>query len=105
MNEFISFFINTVKKFDQNLNLDIKYDLKTKDEEEYNLKLIEKKDSDIKKKHTSFGPHRDDVFFFWDQKQIKNHGSQGEHKLFLALLKITEQLFLSQKTQLKSKKN
>ena len=99
MNEFISFFINTVKKFDQNLNLDIKYDLKTQGEEEYNLKLIEKKDSDIKKKHTSFGPHRDDVFFFWDQKQIKNHGSQGEHKLFLALLKITEQFFLSQKTQ------
>ena len=98
MDEFVSFFLKTVKKFDENLNLDIKYDLKTQNEEEYNIKITEKSELDIKKRYTSLGPHRDDVFLFWDQKKIKNHGSQGEHKLFLALLKITECLFLTQKT-------
>ena len=34
----------------------------------------------------------------WDKKKIKNHGSQGEHKLFLALLKVSEHLFISKKT-------
>ena len=99
INEFIYFFIKVVNNFDKELNLEIKYDLKIKNEEDYRIKLIKKRTSDIKKKYTSFGPHRDDFLFFWDQKQIKNHGSQGEHKLFLALLKITEYLFLSEKTQ------
>ena len=35
----------------------------------------------------------------YDNQKIKNHGSQGEHKIFLALLKITEYIFLSNKTK------
>ena len=37
--------------------------------------------------------------FLWNKKPIRKQGSQGEHKLFLALLKITELLFLSKKTK------
>ena len=37
--------------------------------------------------------------FFWKNKIIRKHGSQGEHKLFLALLKITEYIYICKKTK------
>ena len=51
-------------------------------------KIKENRHLDLVKKYTSFGPHKDDVVFLWNNQKIKNHGSQGEHKIFLALLKM-----------------
>ena len=99
MNQFTLFFSDVVERFDKNLLLDIKYSLKTQKKEDYISALKKGRLDDIKRGYTSFGPHRDDVLFKWNKKKIKNHGSQGEHKLFLALLKISEHLFISQKTE------
>ena len=91
--------IQVVERFDKNLLLDIDYKLKTQTKEDYLSVLKKSRADDISRGYTSYGPHRDDVLFNWDKKKIKNHGSQGEHKLFLALLKISEHLFISQKTE------
>ena len=95
MDKFIIFFNEVVQKFDKNLILEIEYNLKNQKKENYEKTLKSGRANDIRKGYTSFGPHRDDVLFRWDKKKIKNHGSQGEHKLFLALLKISEHLFIS----------
>ena len=98
MNQFVHFFSKVVQKFDKNLLLDVTYNLKTQKKEDYIKVLKSSRVDDIKRGYTSFGPHRDDILFRWDKKKIKNHGSQGEHKLFLALLKVSEHLFISKKT-------
>ena len=99
INQFSQFFSEVVERFDKNLLLDINYKLKNQTKEDY-LKVLKKsRADDISRGYTSCGPHRDDILFNWDKKKIKNHGSQGEHKLFLALLKISEHLFISQKTE------
>ena len=49
-------------------------------------------------KRTSFGPHLDQYTFFWNDKNLRNFGSQGEHKIFLVLLKLTELNFIKEKT-------
>ena len=99
MNQFICFFFEVVQRFDKNLLLDINYNLKTQKKEDYIDALKNSRLDDIRRGYTSFGPHRDDVLFSWNKNKIKNHGSQGEHKLFLALLKISEHLFISKKTE------
>ena len=99
MNSFIDLFLKTVTNFDKKLILNIKYDLKIKTDKDFFKKIKENRDLDLAKKYTSFGPHKDDVVFLWNNQKIKNHGSQGEHKIFLALLKITEYIFLSNKTK------
>ena len=99
INQFINFFTEVVKKFDDNLLLEVQYVLNNKKTKHYKTILKNSRTDDIKKGYTSFGPHRDDILFKWDKKKIKNHGSQGEHKLFLALLKISEHLFISKKTK------
>ena len=99
MNQFVRFFSKVVQKFDNNLLLDINYNLKVQKKEDYIDALKNSRLDDIRRGYTSFGPHRDDVLFRWNKKKIKNHGSQGEHKLFLALLKISEHLFISKKTE------
>ena len=99
MNSFINLFLKTVIDFDEKLLLNVKYDLKIKVNKEFLKKIKENRDIDLAKKYTSFGPHKDDVVFLWNKQKIKNHGSQGEHKIFLALLKITEYIFLSNKTK------
>ena len=68
-------------------------------EENIIQKIKNNNKQDIKNGFTSYGPHRDEILFLWNKKGIRKHGSQGEHKLFLALLKITELLFLSKKTK------
>ena len=99
MNSFIDLFLKTITNFDKNLLLNIKYDLEIKTNKDFLKKIKENKHLDLAKKYTSFGPHKDDVVFLWNNQKIKNHGSQGEHKIFLALLKITEYMFLSNKTK------
>ena len=99
MDQFISFFTGVVQKFDKNLLLEIEYNFNNQKKENYRDTLRNGRFNDIKKGYTSFGPHRDDVLFIWGKKKIKNHGSQGEHKIFLALLKVSEHLFISKKTK------
>jgi len=92
-------FIKTAKSFDKNIEVDIKYKVKVKNKTEFKTKLLKSQKNDTKRGYTSFGPHRDELLFFWKNKAIRKHGSQGEHKIFLALLKITEHIYISKKTK------
>ena len=47
---------------------------------------------------TSKGPHKDKIEVFWENKNIRGHGSQGEHKIALILLKLTEMNLIKKKT-------
>ena len=92
-------FKKTAKNFDSKLEIDIKYKTKIKNKNEIISELYKNQKLDIKRGFTSFGPHRDEILFFWENKIIRKHGSQGEHKLFLVLLKITEYIYISKKTK------
>lgn len=52
------------------------------------------RDVERKRKTTQFGPHRDDLEFILENKNLKHFGSQGEKKIFLASLKKAEALFI-----------
>ena len=63
-------------------------------------KKIEKNiHKEIIMKTTLLGPHKDRISFLFKNKSLKKHASQGEHKVFLAILKITELLFINKKKQ------
>ena len=59
--------------------------------------MLKNKKKDIFLKRTSFGPHLDQYTFLWNGKNLRNFGSQGEHKIFLVLLKLTELNFIKEK--------
>jgi len=49
---------------------------------------------------TSIGPHRDDTTFLFNQRPLREFGSQGEHKIALVFIKIAElQLIQTEKKQ------
>ena len=54
--------------------------------EEYNKKL----DYDIKLCSTSIGPHKDDIEFFLGDKNLKFYGSQGQQRVAVLALKLSE---------------
>ena len=57
------------------------------------------KTKDIKYRTTTIGPHRDNVLFKLNNKDIRLFGSQGEHKIALVILKLAEVLFIKNKTK------
>ncbi|MER2494259.1 DNA replication/repair protein RecF [Catenovulum sediminis] len=60
---------------------------------DYALLLDNNLDMDIRRKSTSAGSHRDDIYFTLDEKPVKNILSRGESKRFvLALLLSAERL-------------
>jgi DNA replication and repair protein RecF len=97
--EFTGEFSHITKELDEKIKKRIIYKEKKTDREEILQQIKNNNTLDIKNGFTSYGPHRDDFLFLWNKKPIRKQGSQGEHKLFLALLKITELLFLSKKTK------
>lgn len=46
--------------------------------------------SDIKNKSTSIGPHRDDLEFYIGDLNLKNYGSQGQQRIAVLALKLSE---------------
>jgi len=53
--------------------------------------LLEKKlDKEIEREQTLIGPHRDEVVFFLDNFELRNYGSQGQHRLFALALKLAQ---------------
>ena len=98
---FKKIFKKTTKNFDKKISLKIKNNKKTFTKNEIIENLIKNEKKDIQRGNTSFGPHKDDFVFLWENKPIRKHGSQGENKLFLALLKITEHIYLYKRTKKK----
>lgn len=97
-NEFKKLFLQTSIRFDKKIDLKISYK-KKKETKNHILKEIQNKiKKDIILKTTSLGPHKDEFSFLFKNKDLKKQASQGENKLFLAVLKITELLFISRET-------
>ena len=86
-----SFFKEIIKKFNivqketktEEYQIDY-FNKKTYSTKEYREKLKENQEK------TSFGPHKDTVLFKIKEKELQEHGSQGEKKLLKYLLKLTE---------------
>lgn len=52
--------------------------------------LEENRERDIKYKSTSAGPHKDDILFFHEDKDIRIYGSQGQQRTVALSLKLAE---------------
>ncbi len=53
-------------------------------------KLKKSYNSEIKMKSTLYGPHKDDIEFYLNDKNIKNYGSQGQQRMTVLALKLSE---------------
>lgn len=69
----------------------IEIDLKDSNLKEYlKEEYIKKLDYDIKLCSTSIGPHKDDIEFFLGDKNLKYYGSQGQQRIAVLALKLSE---------------
>ena len=60
----------------------------------YQTKIKNSQKKDIALGRSTFGPHRDNIALVWNNRDLRNFGSQGEHKLSLVLLKLAELVFV-----------
>lgn len=56
----------------------------------FSKKLQEKRNIEIKKGITIIGPHRDDLTFYLNNKELKKFGSQGQQRTAVLALKLAE---------------
>ena len=87
-----------VSEYQKGLIINVLYMEKTYTKEEFEKKLKQTRERDCLLGSTSHGPHRDNIKIFWSGKDIREHGSQGEHKISLILLKLAEINSIKQKT-------
>ncbi|MDO4963113.1 MAG: DNA replication and repair protein RecF, partial [bacterium] len=74
-------------KYNPNINYDIfDSNLKFLLKNEYEGKI----NYDIKMSSTSMGPHKDDFEFYLNDKNLKLYGSQGQQRLAVLALKLSE---------------
>lgn len=60
--------------------------------------LIKNPEKDIFKQATSVGPHRDDLAFFIDGRNVQNFGSQGQQRTTALSLKLAEIELIKEET-------
>lgn len=70
----------------------------TKIREDYLAELKLKRSLDIIKGQTTLGPHRDDLLFRINNKEISTSASRGEIRSLLLAVKLTEIAYLEEKT-------
>ena len=87
-----------IKKYDESLIIRIITKKQKKDRDVYLEQLKETQLYDIKTGRTTFGPHRDNISFLLNKKNLRTYGSQGEHKICLVLLKLAEMCLVKEKT-------
>ena len=74
-------------KYKPSIELDIKDpNIKEKLKREYDKRL----DYDLKLLSTSIGPHKDDIEFYLNDKNLKYYGSQGQQRIAVLALKLSE---------------
>jgi len=98
MHQFKSTLGTVLNQFDRDIELEILYDPRQSNKEQYQNKLEKNINRDIVLGRTEHGPHRDNFIINWAGKNIKSYGSQGENKLCLILLKLAELFFVKEKT-------
>jgi len=97
-NEFKELFFETIKEYNSKIKISLEYKETKIDETIYKKKIKTNKERDFLLKRTTFGPHLDDFLFNWNNKPLRSHGSQGENKTFLILLKLTELKYIKKTT-------
>lgn len=58
--------------------------------EEYEHKFVKIKDREIERGMTLIGPHRDDILFFVNEKNVQTFGSQGQQRTTALAVKLAE---------------
>ena len=57
--------------------------------------LEENAEKEAEREQTIIGPHRDEVVFYLDDMELRNYGSQGQHRLFSMALKMAQLFYYS----------
>jgi len=57
-------------------------------------KLAASRKTDLQRSYTTIGPHRDDIDFLIEGKQVKSFGSQGQQRLVVLCLKFAQRNLL-----------
>lgn len=60
--------------------------------------LFNRRSRDIQRVGTTAGPHRDDLVFYLNEKEIAHFGSRGEARTLLLALKLAEIRYIEEKT-------
>ncbi len=63
---------------------------KNVDEENFEKNLLKNQEKDIKNTTTSVGPHRDDIAFLLNGKDLRKYGSQGQTKIASFACKLSQ---------------
>ncbi|MCC5942781.1 MAG: DNA replication/repair protein RecF [Balneolaceae bacterium] len=59
-------------------------------ENEFQKQIRENFEKEAERQQTMIGPHRDEVVFYLDDAELRNYGSQGQHRLFSMALKMAQ---------------
>lgn len=57
---------------------------------EFEEKINSSRQKDIKLKSTSYGPHKDDIYFYINDTDVRKYGSQGQQRTCALSLKLAE---------------
>ncbi|MFN4152953.1 MAG: DNA replication/repair protein RecF, partial [Candidatus Sericytochromatia bacterium] len=60
--------------------------------------LSKKRSAEIARGQSLYGPHRDDINFFINEKEAKTFGSQGQQRTLVLSLKLAEINYIKEKT-------
>ena len=69
--------------------------------DEYRQRLLTLRNHEIQRQQTLIGPHRDDIQFSIDARDVRRHTSRGEQKSVLLALKLVEFQYLHEKSKTK----
>lgn len=61
----------------------------------YEIELEQNLEKEIEREQTITGPHRDEVVFYLGDMELRNYGSQGQHRLFTVALKLAQLFYYS----------
>jgi DNA replication and repair protein RecF len=64
--------------------------------EQFMIKLSQAKDQELRRSTTLYGPHRDDLAFFINGKDVQTFGSQGQQRTTALSLKLAEIEFIQE---------
>ena len=98
ISEFKVYLKHIIFCYDNSIDLNLRYLDCVPTVETYQLKIKDSLQKDITMGRTSYGPHRDDISLIWESRDLRSFGSQGEHKLSLVFLKLSEMIFIRKKT-------
>ncbi|ARM30024.1 DNA replication/repair protein RecF [Prosthecochloris sp. HL-130-GSB] len=57
-------------------------------------RFLDVEEQELARKQTLIGPHRDDISFYLDQREVKKYASQGQMRTYLISLKIALQRYI-----------